>query len=114
MTPRGRYLASITSLFTMLGMPAYAQLPVPNSVSDYRSTPIFDEDNPVKLGDESAFESLLSRARLSTDIRFRYQFLEQDDFELNADSATLRVHSALEFDLTDKTTFLVEGEGKAG
>jgi len=84
------------------------------TVSDYRSTPIFDEDNPVKLGDESAFESLLSRARLSTDIRFRYQFLEQDDFELNADSATLRVHSALEFDLTDKTTFLVEGEGIVG
>jgi len=86
MTPRGRYFATSLSLFLGFQAPVHAQLSEPNS------------------------DTILSKIRVSTDARFRYQFLEQDSFEPDANSATLRLHTALEFDLTDHFTFLVEGE----
>ena len=64
---------------------------------------------PLKLNLETG-ERFLSRLKVSTDARLRYQFLDQNNFERDANSATLRLHTGLEFDLSNKTTFLIEGE----
>ena len=87
-----RYFAGVLLCLATPGMPALAQLTLPQ----------------FKPQSDTSF---LSKFRLSSDLRLRYQLLESDDFALNANSATLRLHSALEFDVTDKITFLVEGEG---
>jgi len=88
MSQRGRYYASVLSLLMWAPLPVFAQI---------------EASAPV--------DNILSRIRISTDARFRYEFLDQSGFEQDANSATLRIHSALEFDVSDKITFLIEGEG---
>lgn len=108
MPARPHYFISVLGLLYGLQTPAVAQ----DSPIDIPKADIEPASDMIKA-DTAKFQkdSLWARARLSTDARFRYQFLEQDNFEQDANSATLRVHTAFEFDISKKTTFLVEGEG---
>jgi len=94
----GIYFASFVALVLRVPTPVSAQ------------TQSLDKPFASFKRNIDADETLLSRFRISSDARFRYEFRDKDNFDLNANSATLRLHTGLEFDLYDKTTFLIEGE----
>lgn len=70
-------------------------------LSSFFAMPCFAQNNDV-----NAFEP-----RFSGDLRLRYQDLERDDFEQDAQALTLRFLGTLETNIFEKTSFLAEIEG---